>query len=58
MDIFEGKLYIQIGKVKGVSKQLQANPKADICVLQMESVLEQQVRLSEMKGEKEKKAYT
>lgn len=31
VDIFEGKLYIQTGKVKNVSKQLQANPKAEIC---------------------------
>lgn len=31
VDIFEGKLYIQTGKVKDVSKQLQANPKAEIC---------------------------
>lgn len=29
--IFEGKLYIQTGKVKPVSKQLGANPKAEIC---------------------------
>lgn len=29
--IFEGKLYIQTGKVKDVSKQLLANPKAEIC---------------------------
>lgn len=29
--IFEGKLYIQTGKVKNVSKQLLANPKAEIC---------------------------
>ena len=28
---FEGKLYIQTGKVKDVSKQLHANPKAEIC---------------------------
>ena len=28
--IFEGKLYIQTGKVKPVSKQLAANPKAEI----------------------------
>ncbi len=28
---FEGKLYIQTGKVKDVSKQLIANPKAEIC---------------------------
>ena len=31
VNIFEGKLYIQTGKVKDVSKQLQANPKAEIC---------------------------
>ena len=29
--IFEGKLYIQTGKVKPVSKQLGANPRAEIC---------------------------
>lgn len=29
--IFEGKLYIQTGKSKSVSRQLQANPKAEIC---------------------------
>ena len=29
--IFEGKLYIQTGKVKPVSKQIAANPKAEIC---------------------------
>ena len=31
VDVFEGKLCIQTGKVKAVSKQLQANPKAEIC---------------------------
>ena len=31
IEIFEGKLYIQTGKSKDVSKQLQANPKAEIC---------------------------
>lgn len=31
VDIFEGRLYIQTGKSKSVSKQLQANPKAEIC---------------------------
>ena len=30
--IFEDKLYIQTGKVKDVSKQLHANPKAELCV--------------------------
>ncbi len=29
--LYEGKLYIQTGKVKDVSKQLAANPKAEIC---------------------------
>ena len=31
VNIFEGKLYIQTGKVKDVSKQLHANPKAELC---------------------------
>ena len=31
VNIFEDKLYIQTGKVKPVSKQMQANPKAEIC---------------------------
>lgn len=30
-NIFEGKLYIQTGKSKPVSKQLSVNPKAEIC---------------------------
>ena len=30
---FEGKLYIQTGKVKPTSHQLAANPKAEICAL-------------------------
>ena len=29
--VYEGKLYIQTGKVKNVSRQLTANPKAEIC---------------------------
>ena len=29
--IFEGKLYIQTGKVKPVAKQLRENPKAELC---------------------------
>ena len=29
--VFEGKLYIQTGKVKDISKQLHQNPKAEIC---------------------------
>jgi len=31
VNVFEGKLYIQTGKVKDVSRQLHANPKAEIC---------------------------
>jgi uncharacterized pyridoxamine 5'-phosphate oxidase family protein len=31
VEIFENKLYIQTGKVKNVSKQMQANPKIEIC---------------------------
>ena len=30
VNIFEGKLYIQTGKSKNVSKQMQANPKVEI----------------------------
>ncbi|NLO27009.1 MAG: NimC/NimA family protein [Actinobacteria bacterium] len=29
--LFEGKLYIQTGKVKDVSKQMTANPRVEIC---------------------------
>ncbi len=31
INIFDGKLYIQTGKSKDISKQLAANPKAEIC---------------------------
>ena len=31
VDIFEDRLYIQTGKVKDVSRQIQANPKVEIC---------------------------
>ncbi|MCR5282200.1 MAG: pyridoxamine 5'-phosphate oxidase family protein [Lachnospiraceae bacterium] len=30
-NVFEGKLYIQTGKVKDVSKQIHNNPKVEIC---------------------------
>ena len=30
-NIFDGKLYIQTGKIKPCSKQLHINPKAEIC---------------------------
>lgn len=29
--VFEGRLYIQTGKVKDVAKQIEANPKFEIC---------------------------
>ena len=31
VNIFEDKLYIQTGKVKNVSKQMQINPNVEIC---------------------------
>ena len=29
--LYEGKLYIQTGKIKAVSRQIKANPKVEIC---------------------------
>ena len=34
VDIFEDKLYIQTGKCKSVSQQIQANPKVELCAFQ------------------------
>lgn len=31
VDLFENKLYIQTGKIKNVSKQIQKNPKVELC---------------------------
>ena len=31
--IFEGKLYIQTGKIKNVSRQMQENPKVELCAM-------------------------
>ena len=31
VNVFEGKLYIQTGKSKNVSKQMQVNPNVEIC---------------------------
>ena len=31
VNLFEGRLYIQTGKVKPVSRQLAANPRAELC---------------------------
>lgn len=33
VNIFEGKLYIQTGKVKPTAKQIAANPKVEICAM-------------------------
>lgn len=33
VNIFENKLYIQTGKIKNVSKQMQVNPKIEICAM-------------------------
>lgn len=33
MDVFEGKLYIQTGKVKAVSAQMKANPKVELAAM-------------------------
>jgi uncharacterized pyridoxamine 5'-phosphate oxidase family protein len=32
-EIFEGKLYIQTGKIKPVAKQMAKNPKIEICAM-------------------------
>jgi len=37
--VFDGKLYIQTGKSKDVSKQLAANPKAELCAFDGETWL-------------------
>ena len=39
VDIFEDKLYIQTGKVKDVSKQIQKNPKVELCAFDGEKWL-------------------
>ena len=35
-DVFEGKLYIQTGKIKPVAQQLKANPKVEISAMSPE----------------------
>ena len=32
--LYDGKLYIQTGKIKNVSRQIAANPKVEICAFQ------------------------
>lgn len=34
VNLFDGKLYIQTGKVKAVSRQMHANPRIEICAMQ------------------------
>ena len=34
VNIFEGRLYIQTGKIKPVSHQIHANPKVELCAFQ------------------------
>ena len=31
IDVYEDRLYIQMGKVKNVSKQIEKNPKVELC---------------------------
>lgn len=45
--VFEGKLYIQTGKVKDVSKQLHQNPKSEICAFKNGEWLRVSGKLSE-----------
>ncbi len=33
IDLFEDKLYIQTGKIKNVSKQIEKNPQVELCAL-------------------------
>jgi len=33
VDIYEGRLYIQTGKIKNVSRQIQRNPHVELCAL-------------------------
>ena len=54
--MFEGKLYIQTGKIKPVSKQIAANPKVEICAfkngtwLRVAGVLEEDDRIEAKKS--------
>ena len=33
IDLYEGRLYIQTGKVKAVSQQMKANPRVELCAM-------------------------
>lgn len=39
INLYDGKLYIQTGKVKDVSKQMGANPKVELCAFDGEKWL-------------------
>lgn len=39
IDMFEDRMYIQTGKVKDVSKQMQADPKVELCAFDGEKWL-------------------
>lgn len=39
MNLFEGNLYIQTGKVKAVSREMTANPKVELCAFDGETWL-------------------
>ena len=54
--VFEGKLYIQTGKVKPVSRQLLENPQAEICAFQGDSWVRVAGRLVEDDRVEPKKA--
>ncbi len=45
IDMFEGRLYIQTGKSKNVSKQISKNPKVEICCFNNEKWLRISARL-------------
>jgi uncharacterized pyridoxamine 5'-phosphate oxidase family protein len=47
IDLFEGKLHIQTGKVKDVSKQIAANPQVEICAFDGEQWLRVAATLAE-----------
>jgi uncharacterized pyridoxamine 5'-phosphate oxidase family protein len=47
IDLFEGKLYIQTGRVKDVSKQIAANPQVEICAFDGEQWLRVAATLTE-----------
>lgn len=47
IDFFEGKLYIQTGKMKDVSKQMSKNPKIEICAFDGEKWIRIEARAVE-----------